>query len=1035
MITNIKLNKTNYLAVYLSILMMLSQHLIQSSNGQSCGTMLPANSQTILDSNTYHTTDTAGQTHPFDINGWMRIDVDGTTYDPPDRLSWVALLNTGRCGPTYRSCLLGTVNIVDSSQEMNWVVTSYYETEGNVIHIRVKCIALTGTGFATDCRDAFQIFYYESDQSITITNSLLSQFLPADSNKTVSGVVSAEFTKSKKGFYIGFFNNIPCPDLTEFLFYYFECPAINTSDLYSLPGTPIPNPTDQLVQVNISCPTNSLHRDPLRLVAECYWDGTWILPAESVCECEAGYYLSVSNANSSMPCVMCRVDTYKGETGNSEECSVCPFRSSTRGMEGSSECLCDEDWHRGEGESVSESCGQSPSVVVNLRVERGDRNVSRVMWDEPLYLGYRSENELRYNVSYYPSLTPSSESVRDLRETELVLSSGDVEDSTEYVFVVTSWNSVSCLSGVFNRANVTVLTSFPTLLNISYNETTGYLQWSYEPYGKRDYVFQINYTTNVSSISNRIESQELNSDECECSANILCTCILSTPDLDSTHNVAFRLLVNISSNLIGTNLNFFHSFAPSLRSTVAPSFASSTNSTPSPSLTASSISAPAPFNPLIIIGVVGIVIFFLIIIFIILIIGFMIRRRKSVRSKFSHQKFDNTALKGTNHSDPIPEKLYQDPSTMYQDLNEAVRSLTKELNPSNIKIERVIGEGEFGEVCIGTLQVNYRTVQVAIKTLKPDCSEKSKQDFFKEASAMAQFSHENVIYLYGVTLTKPIMIVTPFMENGSLDKFLICNKGNMLVIDLGRICHGVARGMCYLSQIGFVHRDLAARNVLIDTDLTAKIADFGLSRETEEDIYNVKTGGKIPVRWTAPEAILFRKFNMASDVWSFGVLMWEVMTSGDVPYVDKDNFKLLQDIQQGYRLEQPSDCPNQLYQLMLKCWDSVPEVRPTFSELETEISAMVEYNFLPKPRGRPSRSTVQSPLNFTSVDEWLKHLNLERYSVNFKSHGYTMISSVWHMSEHDIMAIDILPAGHRNKLMKSIHEANNKLSRTYSVRV
>ena len=718
MTTDIKLMK--HLAVYLSILMMVSQHLIQSSNGQSCDTMLPSNSQTILDSNTYHTTDTNG-IHANEIPGWMRIDVDGITYDPPDRLKWVPILNTGQCGPKYRSCLLGTVNIADST-EMNWIVTNYIETEGNVIHIRVMCTLLTGTGFATDCRDAFQIFYYESDQSITITNSLLSQFLPADSNKTVSEVVSAEFTKSKKGFYIGFFNNVPCPELTEFLFYYFECPATNTSDLYSLPATPVPNPTDELVQVNISCPFGSLHRDPLRLVAECYWDGTWILPAESVCECEAGYYLSVSNANSSMPCVMCRVDTYKGETGNSEECCVCSFRSSTRGMEGSSECLCDEDWYRGEGESVSvsvsESCGQSPSAVVDLRVERGDRIVSRVVWNEPLYLGYRSENELRYNVSYYPSLTPSSEkSVRDLRETELVLNSGDVEDSAEYVFVVTSWNSVSCVSGVFNRANVTVLSSFPTLLNIIYDETTDYLQWSYELYGKRNYVFEISYTTTVSSIYNRTVSQQLNSDHCECSTNVLCTCILSTPDLDSMHNVAFRLLVNVSGDLIGTNLKFSHAFIQS-----------STNSTLSTSL--------FPEILFVIIGVVGIVIAFLMIIFIILIIGFMIRRRKSVRSKFSHQKLENTALKGTNHSDPIPEKLYQDPNTMYQDLNEAVRSLTKELNHSNIKIERVIGEGEFGEVCKGTLQVNYRTVQVAIKTLKPNCSEKSKQDFFKEASAM-----------------------------------------------------------------------------------------------------------------------------------------------------------------------------------------------------------------------------------------------------------------------------------------------------------
>ena len=1026
------------------LLTCISLSLIQFSNGQQCNTMLPANSRTILDSNTLHTINMAGQMIPSAIPDWIRIDVDEIIYTVPnlDTLEWrPPSLNTGQCGPIYQACIQGSSTAVDSAQEMNWLVSRYYETEANVIYIQVECTALTGPGFATDCRDAFQIFYYQSDQATTINSSLLSQFLPAESNKTVSEVVSTEFTKSKQGFYIGFFNNIPCPALKEFLFYYFECPATNTSDLYSLPATLAPNSTEAFVRVDISCPTGSLHRDPLGLVAECYWDGTWILPAESVCECEAGYYLSVSNANSSMPCVMCRVDTYKGETGNSEECSVCPFRSSTRGMEGSSECLCDEDWYRGEGESVSESCGQSPSAVVNLRVERGDRTISRVVWDEPLFLGNRSENELRYNVSYFPSLTPSSEeSVGELEETELMLSSGVIDRGTEYVFVVTSWNSVSFVSGVFNRANVTVLSSFPTLLNVSYNESSEYLQWSYELSGEREYVFEISYA----NISHGSVSLTLNSGECRCSNNSLCTCIVATPDLDSIQSVSFRLMVNVSGILINTSL-----------STSLPILTPTATSTPNPITTPITISTTTPFStpisnstipftfPLpILIGVI-VPIFVILIITLSLCICLIIflTRKVSVRSKSSMQAMSDIALveakTSSAHTNVAVDVTYQDPR-LYLDLNKAIRSLTKELDHCNIKPHCVIGSGEFGEVCKGTLKKNDRDITVAIKTLKLNSTEKNKEDFFREASAMGQFTHENVIYLYGVTLTKPIMIITPYMENGSLDKFLVSKKSSLVLNDLANICLGVAKGMNYLSSRGFVHRDLAARNILIDSDLTPKIADFGLSRETEENFYNVKSGGKIPVRWTDPEAILYRKFNIASDVWSYGVLMWEVMSFGNTPYGDMDNYKLLEEIQQGFRLSQPEICPYSLYTLMGRCWDTNQENRPTFIELEREIHLMIKNNFYPKPRGRRvSRQVVEphSPLNFTSVDDWLASLKMERYSNNFKANSYTQISSIWHMTDHDLMAIDVIAIGHRNKMMQSIHTANSKLSRTYSVRV
>lgn len=198
-------------------------------------------------------------------------------------------------------------------------------------------------------------------------------------------------------------------------------------------------------------------------------------------------------------------------------------------------------------------------------------------------------------------------------------------------------------------------------------------------------------------------------------------------------------------------------------------------------------------------------------------------------------------------------------------------------------------------------------------------SEKARCDFLTEASIMGQFDHPNVIYLQGVvTRSNPVMIITEYMENGSLDTFLRANDGKFQTLQLIGMLRGIAAGMAYLSDMNYVHRDLAARNVLVNTALVCKIADFGLSREIENasDAYTTR-GGKIPVRWTAPEAIAFRKFTSASDVWSYGVVLWEVMSYGERPYWNWSNQDVIKSIEKGYRLPAPMDCPEALYQLML----------------------------------------------------------------------------------------------------------------------
>ncbi|MGH0118405.1 UNVERIFIED_CONTAM: hypothetical protein FKN15_023341 [Acipenser sinensis] len=347
-------------------------------------------------------------------------------------------------------------------------------------------------------------------------------------------------------------------------------------------------------------------------------------------------------------------------------------------------------------------------------------------------------------------------------------------------------------------------------------------------------------------------------------------------------------------------------------------------------------------------------------------------------------------------------KIYIDPFT-YEDPNEAVREFAKEIDISSVKIEQVIGAGEFGEVCSGHLKLpGKREIFVAIKTLKSGYTEKQRRDFLSEASIMGQFDHPNVIHLEGVvTKSSPVMIITEFMENGSLDSFLRQNDGQFTVIQLVGMLRGIAAGMKYLSDMNYVHRDLAARNILVNSNLVCKVSDFGLSRFLEDDTsdptYTSALGGKIPIRWTAPEAIQYRKFTSASDVWSYGIVMWEVMSYGERPYWDMTNQDVINAIEQDYRLPPPMDCPSALHQLMLDCWQKDRNNRPKFGQIVNTLDKMIRNPNSLKAM-TPLSSGVHLPLldrsvpdfsSFNTVDEWLDAIKMGQYKQNFTSAEFT----------------------------------------------
>uniref|UniRef100_A0A3B3CEM3 Fibroblast growth factor receptor n=1 Tax=Oryzias melastigma TaxID=30732 RepID=A0A3B3CEM3_ORYME len=334
-----------------------------------------------------------------------------------------------------------------------------------------------------------------------------------------------------------------------------------------------------------------------------------------------------------------------------------------------------------------------------------------------------------------------------------------------------------------------------------------------------------------------------------------------------------------------------------------------------------------------------------------------LRRQVTVSSDSSSSMNSNTPLvrittrRSSAHDLPIPEyDLPEDPRW--------------EFSRDRLTLGKPLGEGCFGQVVMAeALGIDKdkpkEAVTVAVKMLKDDATEKDLSDLVSEMEMMKMMGkHKNIINLLGAcTQDGPLYVIVEYASKGNLREYLRARRppGMEYSYDIARVSdeqltfkdlvsctYQVARGMEYLASKKCIHRDLAARNVLVTESNVMKIADFGLARDVHNiDYYKKTTNGRLPVKWMAPEALFDRVYTHQSDVWSFGVLMWEIFTLGGSPYPGIPVEELFKLLKEGHRMDKPGNCTNELYMMMKDCWHAISSQRPTFKQLVEDLDRIL----------------------------------------------------------------------------------------------
>lgn len=319
-------------------------------------------------------------------------------------------------------------------------------------------------------------------------------------------------------------------------------------------------------------------------------------------------------------------------------------------------------------------------------------------------------------------------------------------------------------------------------------------------------------------------------------------------------------------------------------------------------------------------------------------------------------------LQSQSSGNPTYEQILV--SSEYMPLNQATKSRIWEIRREQVHIMEMIGKGAFSQVAkaVAFLNINGTEGQitVAVKMLKENAPESDRKDLLSELELMKKLKpHPHVIKLMGcITNSDPLLVLIEHIPYGDLLGYLRKSRGlndtyfkdpdvkpetNLTSEQLVRFAWQIADGMKYLSSNKIIHRDLAARNVLVGEGEECKVTDFGMARNVgQDDIYTRRSGGRLPVKWTAYEGLLYGTYTTQSDVWSFGVVLYEIFTIGGSPYPGIKGREIADKLQKGYRMQKPKHVDEQLHQIMFQCWQEDPNLRPTFSNLADTLKKLIQ---------------------------------------------------------------------------------------------
>ncbi|KAM9828972.1 protein-tyrosine kinase 2-beta-like isoform 2-T3 [Syngnathus typhle] len=330
--------------------------------------------------------------------------------------------------------------------------------------------------------------------------------------------------------------------------------------------------------------------------------------------------------------------------------------------------------------------------------------------------------------------------------------------------------------------------------------------------------------------------------------------------------------------------------------------------------------------------------------------GSLISRPRKVRSKLPDipKHIDsNGPNRGSDIYVEIPENT-TDPCEKHR------------ISRADVNVGQILGEGFFGEVHDGVYKSKTgETIQVAIKTCK-DCSADVKEKFLSEAGLMKNLDHPHIVRLIGVINIDPVWIVMELCQYGELGKYLKEQKYILTTETLILYCLQICKALCYLEGLNMVHRDIAVRNILVASSDCVKLGDFGLSRYIDDQEYYKASVSRMPIKWMAPESINFRRFTIASDVWMFGVCVWEIFSMGQQPFFWLENGQVIIQLESGTRLPKPLSCPPIVYSLLTSCWTYEPCIRPSFSQLMCSLRDILKI----EEAGTLHCITSSSPLDY-----------------------------------------------------------------------